>query len=180
MSRRKIPASAIKDLQRVLGDAPERRPSEFSQKEAVRVLFPEIRAMQAKGYSVAEIAQVLSERGVEVRASSLRTLLSIFGCAADKKPMRKASRDTKDAGEPGGTATVNRPADSPKKSPERATGRPESSAGPLSREKAASAGLGTLVPAGAAESSKRSSVSSAPARIPRPGTFIPPEDTDKL
>src|SRR5579863_8337745 len=96
MSQRKICASAIEELQRELGGAPERYRDEFNQKEAVRVLFPEIRAMQSKGYSVAEIAQLLSDRGVEVRASSLRTLLSIFRCAAERSRVHRALKARKE------------------------------------------------------------------------------------
>jgi hypothetical protein len=180
MTQRKISASAIEDLQRVLGDAPQRRPREFSQKQAVRLLFPEIRVMQTRGYSVTEIAQVLSERGVEVAPTTLRTLLSIFRCAAEKSLGHGALRDTKEAGGTPSKTTANQYSGLPKKSPERPSDREESSSGLPGKLKAAKADRADGVPAIAAEGPKRSPTPIASERIARPGTFIPREDSDEI
>jgi hypothetical protein len=180
MRERKIPASAIESLQRVLGDAPERRPGEFNQKEAVRLLFPEIRAMQTKGYSISEIAQVLSERGVEVTASSLRTLLSIFQCAAEKRLGQRALRDAKESRGPLSSTSVDRPASVAKQSPERSPGHVDSSGALLGKERKAQSAHGAAISPAVADASKRSSTSTAAERIARPGTFIPREDTDEI
>jgi hypothetical protein len=175
MHQRKIPASAIEDLHRVLGEAAERRPKEFSKKEAVRLLLPGIRAMQTKGYSIAEIAQVLSEKGVAMTAAALRTVLSSFRAAAEKRHSHRSVREAKQPATEA-NATVPLPEVPPKPSGGHAATPPA-----LSRsEKPPAPPQGTAASAPAAETSKRSPASTSPERVARPGTFIPREDSDEI
>ena len=180
MSQRKICASAIEELQRELGGAPERYRDEFNQKEAVRVLFPEIRAMQSKGYSVAEIAQLLSDRGVEVRASSLRTLLSIFRCAAEKSRVHRALKARKETASATRTAAVDQRSLLPKRAPERSGDRAATAAAVQSRETTSMPAHGAQKPPAISDSSQRPLPAASSERMARPGTFIPSEDTDDI
>ena len=180
MSQRKICASAIEELQRELGGAPERYRDEFNQKEAVRVLFPEIRAMQSKGYSVAEIAQLLSDRGVEVRASSLRTLLSIFRCAAEKSRVHRALKARKETASATRIAAVDQRSLLAKRPPERSGDRAATAAAVQRRETPTMPAHGAQKPPATSGSSQRLSTAASSERVARPGTFIPREDTDDI
>jgi DNA-binding transcriptional MerR regulator len=179
MHQRKIPASAIEDLHRVLGEAAERRPKEFSKKEAVRLLLPEIRAMQMNGYSIAEIAQVLSEKGVATTAASLRTVLSSLRSAAESRLSHRSLREVKQ-----GAARANATAPlrdvAPKPSGQRSGGHASTPPALARSESAPKLAQGAASSAPAAETSKRSPTSTSPERVARPGTFIPREDTDEI
>ena len=74
---------AIEDLRRRVEDAPPCEVEEVSRAKAGRMLIPEIRALRAKGYSLPAIAEMFTESGVPVTASSLASYL---------KEARKASR----------------------------------------------------------------------------------------
>jgi len=76
MSNSKIPMAAINELQRALEETPERGVNEVSKAEAIRLLSPQIRGLQAKGYALTEIAGMLAEKGVAVTAAALRSYLS--------------------------------------------------------------------------------------------------------
>ncbi len=179
MHQRKIPASAIEDLHRVLAEAAERRPKEFSKKEAVRLLLPEIRAMQMNGYSIAEIAQVLSEKGVAMTAAALRTVLSSVRSAAEN---RHSHRSVREAKQPAAQANATVPLRdvSPKPSAERSGGHAATTPALSRSESVPKLPQGVAASAPAAETSKRSPTSTSPERVARPGTFIPREDTKEI
>jgi len=73
----RIPMVAIDKIQRELQDAPECPVEEVSKVRAVRLLAPQICAMQSKGYSLVAIAAMLSERGLAVTAPALKSYLNV-------------------------------------------------------------------------------------------------------
>jgi hypothetical protein len=89
MTARKIPMSAIEQTRRILKEAPQHDVKEVTKSEAIRLLSTEIHEMQSKGYSLAAIAVMLSEKGIEVTAGSLKSHLSHAKGAGGKKALRK-------------------------------------------------------------------------------------------
>jgi hypothetical protein len=76
MQPRKIRVADIERLPRTLENAPENRVEEVTTVEAVRMLTSEIHAMQAKGYGLRAIAELLSESSVVVATATLKNYLS--------------------------------------------------------------------------------------------------------
>jgi len=72
----KIRFDAIERAQKLLEAAPEPRLEEVSKSHAARILIPQIRDAQSKGYSLRAIASLLADSGIPVSASLLKTLLS--------------------------------------------------------------------------------------------------------
>ncbi len=72
----KIRFDAIKRAQKLLEAAPEPRPEEVTESHAARILIPQIRDAQSKGYSLRAIASLLLDSGMPVSASLLKTVLS--------------------------------------------------------------------------------------------------------
>jgi hypothetical protein len=89
MRQQKVPTSTIKDLQQSMEDAPEHESHEVSKVQALRLLSPQILLMQSKGYNMAHIAALLSERGITVTAGTLKSHLSRFKSAPAPQPPRK-------------------------------------------------------------------------------------------
>jgi hypothetical protein len=75
MTQPKVAMSVVADLQRELEEAPHCDPTEVSKAEALRLLLPQIQVMQSKGYSLAHIAAVLSNRGIAVTDHGLKNHL---------------------------------------------------------------------------------------------------------
>nr|RNJ68920.1 MAG: hypothetical protein EDM05_11865 [Leptolyngbya sp. IPPAS B-1204] len=71
-----VSQSALNNVSSVLQGLPEKPRENWSLREAVAVLQESISAALAKGYSYEEIAKMLSEKGVEISASSLKSYLS--------------------------------------------------------------------------------------------------------
>jgi hypothetical protein len=80
--------STIKGLQQSMEDAPEHETHEVSKVQALRLLSPQILLMQSKGYNMAHIAGLLSERGVTVSAATLKSHLSRFKSTPAPQPPR--------------------------------------------------------------------------------------------
>jgi hypothetical protein len=93
MQQPKIPMSAIDDARRVLEDVPDHDVTEVSKAQAVRLLSPQIHAMQSKGYSLAHIASVLSNKGISITGVTLRNYLNQLRSEAKQKTNRKGNRD---------------------------------------------------------------------------------------
>jgi hypothetical protein len=74
MQPRKIRVADIKRLRRTLENVPESRVEEVTTVQAVRMLTSEIHAMQAKGYGLRAIAELLSENSVVVTTATLKEL----------------------------------------------------------------------------------------------------------
>ena len=76
MQPRKIRVADVERLQHTLANVPEHRAEEVTTVQAIRMLSPQIHAMHAKGYALGAIAELLSENGVPVTATTLKTYLS--------------------------------------------------------------------------------------------------------
>jgi hypothetical protein len=86
--RTKVRLDAISRAQKLLEAAPLPELEEVTKSHAVRILVPQIRDAQSKGYSLQTIAIMLSESGVSVSVSLLKTLLS------EASPKRVRRRNT--------------------------------------------------------------------------------------
>jgi hypothetical protein len=100
-------AETIRQLQQSLDEVVPYQATELSKQQAVRALSPQILALRAKGYSWTVIAAMLSERGVPVSVTALRTYLRrVREEAASEAPRTtKRSRD--------GRAIVHQPEPAP-------------------------------------------------------------------
>jgi hypothetical protein len=78
----------IERLKDSLADLPALATVEVSKQEAVRLLAPTIHGLQAKGYSLDRIAELVSERGVTIAPTTLKSYLQRV------KPRRKAPAKT--------------------------------------------------------------------------------------
>jgi hypothetical protein len=74
MQPRKIRVADIERLRRTLENVPENRVEEVTTVQAVRMLTSEIHAMQAKGYGLRAIAELLSDNSVVVTAATQELL----------------------------------------------------------------------------------------------------------
>jgi hypothetical protein len=92
MNRSKIAISAIHQLQRQLQDAPEYTANEVSMVRAIQLLAPDIRAMKSKGYTMDQVAQMLTSSGIPIAGTTLKSYLSRFVVAPVMKPLRKGKR----------------------------------------------------------------------------------------
>lgn len=93
MQQSKIPMSAIEEARRVLEDVPDHDVTEVSKAQAIRLLSPQIHAMQSKGYSLSHIASVLSNKGISITGVTLRNYLNHLRSEAQQKTNRKGNRD---------------------------------------------------------------------------------------
>jgi hypothetical protein len=89
MQPRMIRVSDIERLQRTMDSAPEHQAEEVTTLQAVGMLSSQIDAMQAKGYGLPAIAQLLSDNGVVVTARTLKTYLGEARAAGGRKTRRK-------------------------------------------------------------------------------------------
>jgi hypothetical protein len=162
MQQHKIPMSTIQNTLRVLEDAPACVTKEVTKVEAMRLLLPQIRAMQAKGYAVAHIANVLSETGISLTEVTLKNYLHRLKVPADKGPTRRGKQ----------TVAIDRPTleDAPK-SPAPKLNQAGGESGPPASPRRESVG-----PSGAALPEARSGTSSDSAESPR--RIMPPSPQD--
>lgn len=71
-----VSKSALDNATSTLKGLPEKPKENWSLREAVAVLQESISAALGKGYSYEEVAKMLSEKGIEISASSLKSYLS--------------------------------------------------------------------------------------------------------
>jgi hypothetical protein len=91
--RTKIRLEAVEALKRHLEALPPHREDAVTKLQAVRMLVPDIQAMQSKGYSLGAIAECLTERGLPISAVALKSYLShVKGGFVDKKRRRRLRR----------------------------------------------------------------------------------------
>ena len=90
MQPRMIRVADIERLQRTMESVPEQRVEEVTTVQAVRMLSSQIHGMQAKGYGLPAIAELLSNNGVVVTAKTLKTYL---GEARARRRTEKSSQD---------------------------------------------------------------------------------------
>ncbi len=89
MQPRKVRVADIERLKRTLENVPEHRAEEVTTAQAVRMLSSPIHAMQSKGYGLPAIAELLSDNGLAVTATTLKTYLSEARAAGGRKNRRK-------------------------------------------------------------------------------------------
>jgi hypothetical protein len=90
MQARKVRLADIERLRRTMQTVPEHRTEEVTTAEAVRMLSPEIQAMQAKGYGLSAIAAHLSDNGLALTTKTLKAYLGEARAGGARKKRRKA------------------------------------------------------------------------------------------
>jgi hypothetical protein len=176
MAARKIAIAAIERLQRTLESTPECQIAEVTKSEAIRMLSPQIHAMQSKGYGLGVIAGVLSENGVAVTPVTLKGYLKQLRAAGGKKSARKRAHRKGPGDSPttnpvgvsamGGGARDDVAPSSPKAAREGAAG--------LERGQSAGASSGAV---SAVATTSKGSPRSMDEGAPRRSAFVPKEDT---
>lgn len=84
----KIRLDSIEQAEQALDALPQHQPDEVTKSLAIQRLLPKIRASQSKGYTLAQIGKVLTERGIPVSTGALRAHVS----GATAKPVGKKKR----------------------------------------------------------------------------------------
>jgi hypothetical protein len=92
MQPRRIPVAAIEQLQRAIESLPECQVDEVTKVQAIRMLVPQIQAMQSKGYSLGAIAKMFSENGIVVTAVTLKSYLNQVKPMRGRKGIRKSKQ----------------------------------------------------------------------------------------
>jgi hypothetical protein len=93
MQQPKIPISAIHDVLRAVEEAPDCDVTEVAKVEAMRRLVPAIKTMQAKGYGLAHIAKLLSDKGIPVTEVTLKQYVHRLGSRQLTETSRAPKRD---------------------------------------------------------------------------------------
>jgi hypothetical protein len=93
MPQPKIPVSAIHDVLRAMDEAPDCDETEVVKVEAMRRLVPAIKTMQAKGYGLAHVAQLLSDKGIVVTEAALKQYVHRLGSRKVTETPRSTKRD---------------------------------------------------------------------------------------
>ncbi|MFY2610772.1 hypothetical protein ACOTJQ_29250 [Achromobacter xylosoxidans] len=90
-----------------------------NKSEAVKMLVQQIAALQARGYTYEMIAHILSQKGLQISAASLKTYLGRAKAATKtrKKPAKKVST--------GGNASAASISDSPARPTGEKIGKPQ-------------------------------------------------------
>jgi hypothetical protein len=90
-----VSKSAISQASSILEDLPEKPKEIWSLREAIELLKDPITAALDRGYSYPEVSKMLSERGVEISASTLKYYLSAARKEKDpNKPRTRRQRRT--------------------------------------------------------------------------------------
>jgi hypothetical protein len=119
MQQPKIALSTIDEVLRFAEEAPALNESEVTKTEAMRRIVPALKAMQAKGYGMGQIARLLSERGIAITELALRHYMCRHGgrSSADTPRPAKRERSTDRAG----TGPSPKPGAAPAPTPNRAS-----------------------------------------------------------
>jgi hypothetical protein len=100
MQQPKIQVSAIQDVLRAVEEAPDCDETEVAKIEAMRRLVPAIKTMQAKGYGLAHIAKLLSDKGIAVTEVTLKQYMHRLGSRKVTESSRVGKRDRLAMGSP--------------------------------------------------------------------------------
>jgi hypothetical protein len=92
MHAKKVRVAEIQRIRGTMKNAPEHPVDEVTTAEAVRMLSPEIQAMQAKGYGLPAIAAHLSDNGLAMTTKTLKTYLTEARATGRRKKRRAAKR----------------------------------------------------------------------------------------
>lgn len=103
--RSRIQLGAIEQVQRAFAAAPHQEVKDVDKSEAIRMLVPDIEAMKSKGYSLVDIAGVLSDNGVPITPTVLKNYL---GLAKGRASVRKGHNKRPRGGQASGNARVTR------------------------------------------------------------------------
>ena len=94
--RTKIRFDAVEKARKLLESVPAHEREEMTKSHAIRLLIPQIRDAQSKGYSIEAIAKMLCESGVQVSAHLIKDLVWKVGArresergGVDKPPRRR-------------------------------------------------------------------------------------------
>ncbi len=108
MQAKKVRVAEIERIRGTMKNAPDHPIDEVTTAEAVRMLSPEIHAMQAKGYALPAIAAHLSDNGLAMTIKTLKTYLTEARATGGRKKRRAAKRVGSRAGA-GSTAPTIEP-----------------------------------------------------------------------
>ena len=86
----KVQLDDVRRLDESLAQLPEPQNQMIAKTEAIRILLPRIQSLQARGYSLADIAERLSNGGVPMTPMMLRVYLMREG--GSQKSRRNKSR----------------------------------------------------------------------------------------
>ncbi|MDP9148493.1 MAG: hypothetical protein M3O36_00915 [Myxococcota bacterium] len=172
MQPRKIRVADIERLRRTLENVPEHRVEEVTTVQAVRMLTSEIHAMQAKGYGLRAIAELLSENSVVVTTATLKNYLSQAKMAGRKKSGTKTK--TRRGADSGAEGTA--PATESKAGGEGSTALidKQQGAGPVTK---APPGVRTATPLAATTTTIAKGIPRPDDGGTRRSAFVPKEDT---
>jgi len=180
MQPRRIPVAAIEQLQRAIESLPECQVDEVTKVQAVRMLVPQIQAMQSKGYSLGAIAKMFSENGIVVTTVTLKSYLNQVKPMRGKKGIRKSkqrrgvdeARSDGPIGDPRSAVPVNAAAERSGATEVRAAiQKTETVAGEVAPKVEATAGL---------TKSPRATPRQADEGGARRSAFVPKEDTEDI
>ena len=87
----------IEELRRDFALAPECREEEVTNAAAVRMLAPQIYEMRSKGYSLVAIANLLSQRGIDISTVTLQSYLRSAKSKRARPSKHKAAKGGRDA-----------------------------------------------------------------------------------
>ncbi|KFL87359.1 hypothetical protein AmDm5_3114 [Acetobacter malorum] len=78
MAKNKFTEEQISEVAKALRSVPKKKvkPSAFSKRQAVEKLESEITKLRDKGYSLPEIADILTQNGIAIQAGTLRNYAS--------------------------------------------------------------------------------------------------------
>jgi hypothetical protein len=172
MLPRKVRVADIERLKRTLENVPEHQAEEVTTAQAIRMLSSEIHAMQAKGYGLPAIAELLSDNGLAVTATTLKTYVSEARAAGGRKNRRNAK--TRRPVRRGAAATV--PTTESKRAVEPDAAPGDAQPGPRGGVKATAAATTPPAPTAPAVVPKGTARPNDEASARR-SAFVPKEDT---
>lgn len=108
MTIARVPRDAIERAKAAMQEAPRKSLTDTKKIEAVRLMTADIRRMRAKGYSFAEIAEIVRGAGVDVSADGIKTMLRRNKRKAEMEPETKG-RKRKDPSTPRARSAVFTP-----------------------------------------------------------------------
>jgi hypothetical protein len=106
MQLRKVRVAEVERVRSTMVDVPEHRAEEVTIAQAVRMLFPEIRAMQSKGYGLPAVAEHLKDNGLAISTKTLKAYLKEAGAGGGRSKPRKPKARRSATGNAAAAATV--------------------------------------------------------------------------
>jgi hypothetical protein len=174
MQQPKIPVSVIHEVECAVEQAPACDETEVAKVEAMRRLVPAIKTMQAKGYGLAHIAKLFSDKGIAVTEKTLRQYVHRIAAKTVAASSRARRHDRSATGAPSRQAETRQQVRDRLSTDSAATLRPPGAAAATSP--AASRFDAASAPSPAARSAQASSATDPGAR--RPGFHVRPDTKD--